>query len=146
MRAVIQRVNKAEVTAGEYSAKIDSGLLVLLAVSKTDTQKDIEYMIDKTVNLRIISDKEGKLNFSVKDTGGDILAVPQFTLYGNIRKGRRPSFEKSAAREKALEYFNKYVDGLAKENINVKTGVFGEDMAVELINDGPVTIVIDSEI
>jgi D-tyrosyl-tRNA(Tyr) deacylase len=145
LRAVIQRVKKASVTSGDYHSQISEGLLVLLAVAKDDTEKDISYLIDKTGNLRIFSDSAGKLNLSVKDIKGAVLAVSQFTLYGDCRKGRRPSFENSAGREKGLDYFNKYVQGLRKEGLKTETGMFGEDMKVELLNDGPVTIILDSK-
>lgn len=143
MRALIQRVKQAQVRSGTYRASIKKGLLVLLAVSETDTLRDIEYTADKTVNLRIFSDDNGKMNYSVKDIEGEILAVSQFTLYGDCRKGRRPSFEKSANRNKAEEYFNNYV-GRIKQQLEVKTGLFGEEMEVELVNEGPVTIILES--
>lgn len=116
----------------------------MLAVSKEDTRKDVEYMVDKTINLRIFQDLHGKLNLSVKDINGEILAVPQFTLYGDCRKGRRPSFEKSAGRDKGKEYFDRYVNKLGQKGMKVKTGLFGKEMAVELINDGPVTLIAES--
>ncbi len=144
MKAVIQRVKKAAVSSGEYNAETGKGLLVLVAVNKNDNDRDIEYMVDKTINLRIFSDDEGKLNLSVKDIGGEIMAVSQFTLYGDCSKGRRPSFDKSAERGKGKEYFDKYVDGISAHGLKVKTGLFGEDMAVELVNTGPVTIIVES--
>lgn len=144
MKAVIQRVNRASVNSGDYCTEIGKGLLVLVAVGTNDEQKDIDYMVDKTVNLRMFSDLQGKLNLSVKDISGEILAVSQFTLYGDCRKGRRPSFVNSAGREKGKEYFDKYVAGLKSRGIRVETGLFGEEMDVELINDGPVTLIIES--
>lgn len=144
MKAVIQRVKKASVSSGNYTAHIGKGLLVLIAVGKDDDIKDVDYMVDKTVNLRIFSDSKGKLNLSVRDIHGDILAIPQFTLYGDCRKGRRPDFENSAGREKGEKYFDMYVCKLKEQDIDIMTGLFGEEMAVELINDGPVTIIVES--
>lgn len=152
MRAVIQRVKRASVTSGDYAAQIGKGLLVLVAVGKDDEIKDIDYMVDKTMNLRIFSDSEGKLNLSVRDIHGDILAVPQFTLYGDCRKGRRPGFENSAGKEKGNQYFDIYVSKLdiyvsklKEQGMNVITGLFGKEMDVELVNDGPVTIIVESK-
>ncbi|MBN2407887.1 MAG: D-tyrosyl-tRNA(Tyr) deacylase [Elusimicrobia bacterium] len=146
MRAVIQRVSEASLTSGDYAVRIGSGLLVLVAVSKDDTARDVDYTVDKTLNLRIFSDEKGKLNLSVRDVSGEILAVSQFTLYGDSRKGRRPSFDKSADREKGKEFFDMYADKLKREGIKVETGLFGEEMKVRLVNDGPVTLIIDSNV
>ncbi len=144
MKVVIQRVKKASVTSGDYSAMIAEGLLVLVGVAKDDEIKDVNYMVDKTVNLRIFSDSAGKLNLSVRDIGGDILAVPQFTLYGDCRKGRRPGFESCADRVKGKDFFDVYVNGLKAEGVRVETGLFGKEMEVELVNDGPVTFIVKS--
>ncbi|MFH1416020.1 MAG: D-aminoacyl-tRNA deacylase [Elusimicrobiota bacterium] len=144
MKAVIQRVNRASVACGKDRRETGAGLMVLVAVGKYDTLEDIDFIVDRTVNLRIFSDDEGKLNLSVIDTGGEILAVPQFTLYGDCRKGRRPSFEKSAGRDKGEEYFNIYIDRLRDSGITVLTGFFGKEMTVELENNGPVTIVVEN--
>ena len=145
MRAVLQRVSEAAVTAGSYSAEIGPGLLALVAVKKTDTEKDAEYTAEKTANLRIFPDAEGKLNLSALDTKGQILAVSQFTLYGDCRKGRRPGFSNCAGREKSLKLFSLYAEKLSGKGLTVKTGKFGEHMNVSLTNDGPVTLVVDSE-
>jgi len=145
MRAIIQRVKKASVTIEDklYS-KINHGLLVLLAVSQDDKDEDLDYIVKKIIEMRIFTDENGKMNKSVIDVGGQILVVSQFTLYGDIRKGRRPSFTKSAGAELAASYYEKAVARLKEEVEIVETGVFAADMQVELINDGPVTIQLDS--
>jgi D-aminoacyl-tRNA deacylase len=143
MRAVIQRVKKASVSiAGKVVGQIGSGLLVLFAVHIDDTEDKITKMAEKILKLRIFSDAEDKMNLSVKDVGGEILAVSQFTLYGDVAGGNRPSFLVSAKPEKVLPFYEKFVKYLA-ENIKTATGEFGAMMEVELINDGPVTIIID---
>ena len=146
MRAVFQRVSSAKVSVdGEVVSSISSGLLVLLGVSKDDSEADAQYLADKTANLRIFGDDEGKMNLSVSDIDGEILAVSQFTLYGDCRKGRRPSFIAAARPEKAESLYEKYVSNLTNMGLKVKTGVFQAHMDVELVNDGPVTILIDSK-
>ncbi len=146
MRAVIQRVKEASVTIdGKEFSNIGRGLLVLLAVSEEDCDQDLEYIITKTVNLRIFSDSEGKMNLSVKDISGELLVVSQFTLYGDARKGRRPNFTQSAKAEKAMHYYDEAIKSFEEEVDSVKTGKFAADMDVSLINDGPVTIQLDSK-
>ena len=146
MRLVIQRVNHAGVqVSGKEIASCGKGLLVLLGVTHDDSMEDVEYCASKTWGLRIFEDEDEKMNLSIQDIHGEILVVSQFTLYGDIRKGRRPSFVNSAKPDKANELYEEYVKYLQKENILVSTGQFGADMKVELINDGPVTILVDSK-
>lgn len=146
MRLVIQRVNHAGVqVSGKEIASCGKGLLVLLGVTHDDSMEDVEYCASKTLGLRIFEDEDEKMNLSIQDIHGEILVVSQFTLYGDIRKGRRPSFVNSAKPDKANELYEEYVKYLQKENIPVSAGQFGADMKVELINDGPVTILVDSK-
>ena len=146
MRLVIQRVNHAGVqVSGKEIASCGKGLLVLLGVTHDDSMEDVEYCASKTLGLRIFEDEDEKMNLSIQDIQGEILVVSQFTLYGDIRQGRRPSFVNSAKPDKANELYEEYVKYLQKENIPVSTGQFGADMKVELINDGPVTILVDSK-
>ena len=147
MRAVIQRVTKASVTIDEkiYSA-INDGLLVFLGIEDADTNEDIEWLSGKIINLRIFNDENGVMNVSVKDIDGDILVVSQFTLHASTKKGNRPSYIKASKPEFAIPMYEKFVQQLSKElGNNVGTGIFGADMKVELLNDGPVTIVIDTK-
>lgn len=145
MRAVVQRVAKASVTVeGSVVGAIDKGLLVLVGVAEGDTDKDIRYLADKVTGLRIFEDENGKMNLSVKDIGGEILSVSQFTLCGDCRKGKRPSFDKAAAPETAVEFYEKFNELCRQQGLPVKTGQFRAHMEVELINDGPVTILLDS--
>ena len=145
MRAVIQRVNQASViVAKETVGTIDQGLMVLLGVAQGDTSKDVVYLADKTAGLRIFEDEDGKMNRSVKDIGGGILVISQFTLLGDCRKGRRPGFTAAAPPELADELYQEYVDALRSQGITIATGVFRADMQVALVNDGPVTIMLDS--
>jgi len=146
MRAVIQRVSRAEVRVGdEITGKIGPGLLLLLGVSVDDTERDAEYLLDKTINLRIFEDAEGKMNLSLLETGGELLVVSQFTLYGDTRRGRRPSFIRSAPPDKANELYEFFVRTAETQVTKVATGRFQAMMDVELVNDGPVTIMLDSE-
>ena len=145
MRAVIQRVSRSEVTVdGRTTGKINKGLLVLLGVTHGDTSKDVDYIVDKTINLRIFEDENDKMNLSLKDIGGEMLAVSQFTLYGDCRKGRRPSFTNAAAPEEADKLYQEFVKKVSEHGINTETGEFGAHMMVDLVNDGPVTILLES--
>ena len=145
MRCVVQRVREASVTvAGETVGKIGPGYMVLIGVSVEDTEKDVRYMADKVPNLRIFEDAEDKMNLSLKDVGGEILAVSQFTLYGDARGGRRPSFIAAARPEAANELYEQLVASWREQGIHVETGRFRTHMEVGLVNDGPVTILLDS--
>ncbi|URZ07138.1 D-aminoacyl-tRNA deacylase [Clostridium felsineum] len=146
MRAVVQKVTKSSVKVeGKVIGKIEKGLNVLIGITEGDTIQDIEYLKNKILNLRIFEDEEGKLNKSLKDVNGELLLISQFTLYGDCRKGRRPSFIEALSGDKAEKIYNKFVE-LCKEEIeNVQTGEFGAHMDVEIQNDGPVTLLIDSK-
>lgn len=145
MRAVVQKVSKSKVTVDEnVTGQIEKGLLVLLGVTHEDTSKDVDYMVDKITNLRIFEDENEKMNLSLKDVGGEILAVSQFTLYGDCRRGRRPSFTDAAKGDIANPLYEEFVKKVREQGINVGTGVFGAHMMVELTNDGPVTILLES--
>lgn len=146
MRAVVQRVSCAKVTVEkEITGEIGKGLLILLGVSTEDSEKDAEYLLEKSLNLRIFEDAEDKMNLSLLDISGELLIVSQFTLYGDVRKGRRPSFIKAAPPEKANALYEYFVAAARKQIANVQTGRFQAMMDVELINSGPVTILLDSE-
>jgi D-tyrosyl-tRNA(Tyr) deacylase len=146
MRAVVQRVSGASVSVGgEVVGKIERGSLVLLGVSVRDSESDASYLVDKIVNLRVFDDDEGKMNLSLMDIGGDLLVVSQFTLYGDTRRGRRPSYIAAAAPIVANRLYEYFVCECRKQVAKVETGRFQAMMDVELINDGPVTILIDSE-
>ncbi|MCI6818047.1 MAG: D-aminoacyl-tRNA deacylase [Eubacteriales bacterium] len=145
MKAVVQRTARASVSIdGNTVGRIDRGLLVLLGIEPDDGEADIEYMVKKCSGLRIFEDENGKMNLSVQDVGGSILLVSQFTLLGDARKGNRPSFTGAAVPEKAIPIYERVISELAKR-LPVQTGVFGADMQVELVNDGPVTILLDSK-
>ncbi len=147
MRAVIQRVSRASVTIeGKVHASIEDGLLVLLGIEDADTQEDIAWLSGKIVNLRIFNDHDGVMNISIKETGGEILLISQFTLHASTKKGNRPSYIKAGKPELAVPLYEKMIRQLSTDlGKEVKTGIFGADMKVELLNDGPVTIVIDSK-
>jgi D-tyrosyl-tRNA(Tyr) deacylase len=146
MRAVIQRVSRASVKVdGEVVGAIGQGFLVLLAVGKSDEAADTEYLAEKTAGLRVFSDAAGKMNCALADAGGAVLVVSQFTLFGDCRKGRRPSFDEAAAPEMANRLYQEYVDALRRRGVRVETGVFQAMMEVELVNDGPVTLLLDSK-
>lgn len=146
MRAVVQRVSRASVTVeSEIVGEIAQGLLILLGVTHADEQRDVDYLVDKIVNLRIFDDADGKMNLSLSDTGGDMLVVSQFTLYGDTRGGRRPSFIAAAPGNEAKTLYECFVAKAQRSVAKVATGKFGAMMDVELVNDGPVTIVLDSE-
>ncbi|RMF42673.1 MAG: D-tyrosyl-tRNA(Tyr) deacylase [Deltaproteobacteria bacterium] len=145
MRAVIQRVSEARVRVdGQVVGRIDAGLLVLLGVGREDTERDVDYLADKIAGLRIFEDEAGKMNLSVLDVGGAVLAVSQFTLYGDCRKGRRPGFSDAAPPEEADRLYRLFVEALEARGLSVATGIFQAHMQVELINDGPVTMLLSS--
>jgi D-aminoacyl-tRNA deacylase len=144
MRAVIQRVLSAQViVGGDVVGKIGAGLLILLGVTASDTAGDAEALAEKLVNLRIFSDDAGKMNRSLLDTGGALLAVSQFTLYGDCRKGRRPSFDGAAPAEQARALYEHFVQAVRGKNVHVETGIFQAHMEVSLVNDGPVTLIVE---
>jgi len=146
MRCVVQRVTEASVTVnGETAGAVGPGLMVLIGVSAEDTDADLKYMAEKVPNLRIFDDENGVMNRSVIDTGGSILAVSQFTLYGDARGGRRPSYIRAAKPDEANALYERLVAAWRAKGIHVETGRFRTDMKVSLVNDGPVTILIDSE-
>ena len=146
MRAVVQRVANASVTVGnETVGSIGPGIMVLIGVSDTDTDKDLKYIVDKVMNLRIFDDENGVMNRSVLNVGGSILAVSQFTLYGDARGGRRPSYIRAARPEPADAMYERAVALWRENGIHVETGRFRTEMLVSLVNDGPVTILLDSE-
>jgi D-tyrosyl-tRNA(Tyr) deacylase len=146
MKILIQRVSSASVTVdNQITGSIKRGLLVFLGVAKEDTEKDIDFIIDKIINLRIFPDENNKMNLSVSDIKGQVLLVSQFTLCADARKGRRPSYNSAAHPEKGMEYYEKTVQKLKESGMTVETGSFGADMKVSLVNDGPVTIYLDSE-
>ena len=145
MRAVVQRVSRAQVTVnGEIAGTIGLGLLVLLGVGRDDTETDAMYLAEKIAGLRVFEDAEGKMNRSVQDVGGSVLAVSQFTLYGDVRRGKRPSFDAAAPAEKARNLYELFVANLQAAGVRCETGRFQATMQVELVNDGPVTILLDS--
>jgi D-aminoacyl-tRNA deacylase len=145
MRAVIQRVKRAQVTSnGELAGQIGSGLLVFLGVAKTDGESDAEYLAKKIIGLRVFEDDDGKMNRAVAEIGGGVLVVSQFTLYGDVRRGKRPSFDVAAAPQRACELYQHLVERLRAAGLKCETGRFQQMMEVELVNDGPVTILLDS--
>lgn len=146
MRAVIQRVKEASILIDNKIKKdIGKGLVVFVAVKEDDTQKDLDYIETKILNLRIFEDSEGKMNLSVKDIGGDLLIVSQFTLYGDCRKGRRPSFTQAGSPNKTKPIYDRFIEHIITEPLNIQTGNFQSDMIVTIVNDGPVTMILDSE-
>ena len=146
MRALVQRVSRAKVTINaEISGEIAHGLLVLLGVAKEDTRADADYLADKVIGLRIFEDPEGKMNLSVPDAGGSLLVVSQFTLFGDVRRGKRPSFDAAASPQKARELYEYFVEKIRAAGLRCETGRFQEMMQVELVNEGPVTILLDSK-
>jgi D-aminoacyl-tRNA deacylase len=145
MRVVVQRVSRAQVTVGEEIAgQIGLGLLVLLGVGRDDTESDAAYLAGKICELRIFEDDQGKMNRNVQEAGGSVLAVSQFTLYGDVRRGRRPSFDAAAAPESARRLYEFFVEQIRAAGLRCETGHFQEMMKVELVNEGPVTILLDS--
>ena len=146
MRVVVQRSKKAKVTVnGEITGQISKGLVLLVGVTHQDTVEDAAFLADKIVNLRIFEDDAGKMNLSLLDVGGEILSVSQFTLYGDCRKGRRPNFMEAARPEQANQLYERFNGLLREKGIKVETGIFGAMMDVELINDGPVTLIVESK-
>jgi len=145
MRLVLQRVSNARVeVGGEVAGSIEQGLLALVGVERSDSRADVDYLVDKVAGLRVFSDDAGKMNLSLKDIGGSLLVVSQFTLYADCRKGRRPSFDSAAGSELASELYEYFVESARKSGLAVETGVFQADMNVHLVNQGPVTIILES--
>lgn len=143
MRAIVQRSQESNVTVlGKVVGSIKSGLVVLVGFTQDDTIKDIEYIVDKIINLRIF---DGTPELSVKDLNGEILAISQFTLYANAKKGRRPSYIEALKNTEAIELYNIFIDKLKESNLKIATGIFGADMLVNIKNDGPFTIILDSK-
>jgi D-aminoacyl-tRNA deacylase len=146
MRVVVQRSKNAKVTVnGEVSGQITKGLVLLVGVTHNDKEEDAVFLADKIVNLRIFEDDAGKMNLSLLEVGGEILSVSQFTLYGDCRKGRRPNFMEAARPEQANQLYERFNQLLREKGIRVETGIFGAMMDVELINDGPVTLIVESK-
>lgn len=146
MRAVVQRVLRSRVTVdGETVGEIGPGFMVLLGVSRDDTEADADYLAEKIAGLRVFDDEQGRVNRSLQDVGGAVLAVSQFTLYGDVRRGRRPGFDRAARPEQAEPLYQRFVAQLKARGLQVATGRFQTHMEVELVNDGPVTILVDSE-
>ena len=145
MRAIIQRVTEASVSVdGNIAGSIGPGMVVLLGIEKDDSEKDVAYIAEKISGLRIFEDSSGRMNLSIEDTGGEILAISQFTLYGDTRKGRRPSYTRAAGGDLAKRFYELFIVKLTERGIPVKTGVFGARMDVHIVNCGPVTLLIDS--
>ncbi|XOV93866.1 MAG: D-aminoacyl-tRNA deacylase [Bacteroidota bacterium] len=146
MIAVVQRVSKASVTIDEVKkAEIGIGLLILVGIEDEDNEEDVLWLSQKLVNLRIFSDEEDKMNLSVKDVGGSALIVSQFTLHASTKKGNRPSFIKAARPEKAIPVYEEFIQSVETQGVRVQTGEFGANMQIGLLNDGPVTVVIDTK-
>lgn len=146
MRVVIQRSKQASVQVnGEIVGKIEKGLVLLVGITHSDTIEDVNYIAERIVNLRIFEDEEDKMNLSLLDVGGAILSISQFTLYGDCRKGRRPNFMEAAKPEYANELYEKFNERLKSKGVQVETGIFGAMMDVSLINDGPVTIILEGK-
>lgn len=146
MKVVIQRVTNAAVSIdGTCVGEIGHGFMILVGIHELDTPEDVSYLVRKISKLRVFEDEEGKMNNSIQDISGSILSVSQFTLYADTKKGNRPSFIKAAKPEKSIPLYNFFNEELGKEGITVKTGEFGADMQVSLVNDGPVTIIIDTQ-
>ena len=146
MRAVVQRVTSSKVTVdNRLVGSIDRGFNILIGISNDDTIEDLKYIKDKVLNLRVFEDENDKMNLSLLDVKGDILAISQFTLYGDCRKGRRPNFMNAMGGKEAKELYEKFVDMLKESGLKVETGEFGAHMSVDIQNDGPVTILLDSK-
>lgn len=146
MRAVVQRVTSSKVSVdGKVIGEIGAGFNVLIGIAKDDTLEDLQYIKDKIINLRVFSDENDKMNLSLLDIKGEILAISQFTLYGDCRKGRRPNFMEAKGGDEAKELYDEFIKMLKTSNLKVETGEFGADMKVEINNDGPVTLLLDSK-
>lgn len=146
MKLVIQRVSEARVTVNQETVgAIRTGLVALVGISKLDAESDADYLADKLLGLRIFADENGKMNRNIREANGALLVISQFTLYGDCRKGRRPSFDSAAPPDRALSLYNYFVEAVRRSQIQVETGVFQAIMEVHLVNQGPVTILIDSE-
>jgi D-aminoacyl-tRNA deacylase len=145
VKVVLQRSKEAACRVGdEVTGEISSGLVLFVGIHGEDTEKDLAWMAEKVSNLRVFEDEAGKMNRSVLDEGARVLSIPQFTLYGNTQKGRRPNFMEAAAPDKAKAYYLQFNELLAQQSVHVETGVFGADMDISLTNDGPVTLILDS--
>lgn len=145
MRAVVQRVTYSSVEVeGVIVGEINKGFNVLLGISKDDTEEDMKYIKDKIINLRVFSDENDKMNLSLLDIKGELLLISQFTLYGDARKGRRPNFMNALGGEEAKKFYDKFIEIMKETGLKVETGIFGADMKVDIKNDGPVTILLDS--
>ncbi|WP_294245230.1 D-aminoacyl-tRNA deacylase [uncultured Chryseobacterium sp.] len=145
MKTVIQRVSESNVKVdGKMVGQIGAGLMLLIGIDENDEKADADWLVQKILNLRIFGDEDGKLNLSVKDIGGEVLCISQFTLIADYKKGNRPSFIKAARPEKAIPLFEYFKEEIAKSGLKTESGIFGADMKVSLVNDGPVTIVMDS--
>ncbi|MCD8509006.1 MAG: D-tyrosyl-tRNA(Tyr) deacylase [Bacillus sp. (in: Bacteria)] len=146
MRVVVQRSLAAKVTvAGETTGEIEQGFVLLVGITHDDTEKDVQFLAEKLANLRIFEDENDKLNLSIKDVGGEILSISQFTLYGDCRKGRRPNFMDAAKPAQAEQLYNRFNDALREQGLTVETGIFGEMMDVTFTNHGPVTLIVESK-
>lgn len=144
MKIVVQRAKNAKVEVeGKITGEIDNGLMLLVGFTKTDTEKEIDWMVNKVINLRIFDDSDGVMNLSLKDVKGSILSVSQFTLYGDAKKGNRPTYINALGGEEAIKLYDLFNEKLKKEGIKVETGIFGADMKIDFINDGPVTILLE---
>lgn len=145
MRAVVQRVKQSSVKVdGKVIGHIQKGFNVLIGISSSDTDKDLEYIKDKLINLRVFEDENNKMNLSIKDIKGEMLIISQFTLYGDCRKGRRPNFMQAMMPGEAEKVYDKFIKMMKSDDIKIETGIFGADMEVNIVNDGPVTLIIDS--
>ena len=145
MRAVVQRVTYSSVEVnGEIVGEINNGFNVLLGISKDDTEEDMKYIKEKIINLRVFSDEHDKMNLSLLDIKGELLLISQFTLYGDARKGRRPNFMNALGGEEAKRFYDKFIEMMKETGLKIETGIFGADMKVDIKNDGPVTILLDS--
>lgn len=146
MRIVLQRVSEASVTIdNRVEGQISQGFVLLLGITDGDSEQDIEWLIQKTLGMRIFSDEQGLMNKSLRDIGGSILLISQFTLYASTKKGKRPSFIKAARPDVAIPLYESFIKKVRKQDVLIETGIFGADMKVSLVNDGPVTIIIDSK-